>query len=174
MSSSTDVGDAPPQFTLEHENAGWIAALGSGTRGWKEGRRCRGLALIGIKTMKATAVPQYSVDVPKATLAAENPVLGTWKLQSLVFEAIATGQRSSPFGDNPVGYISYSPDSRMYAIGVVEHRPKPRDLFPTDQEKAKLQESMFAYAGTYMGDGEKVIHHVDISWNGINPGPERT
>jgi len=28
---------APPQFTLGHENAGWIAALGSGIRGWKEG-----------------------------------------------------------------------------------------------------------------------------------------
>ena len=28
---------APPQFTLGHENAGWIAALGSGIHGWKEG-----------------------------------------------------------------------------------------------------------------------------------------
>ena len=53
----------------------------------------------------------------------------------------------------------------MYAIGVVEDRPKPRDLVPTDEEKVKLQGSMFAYAGTYTADGEKVIHHVDISWN---------
>ena len=106
-----------------------------------------------------------SLDVPKATSAAENPILGTWKLQSLVFEAIATGQRSTPFGDHPVGYLSYSADGRMYAIGVVEDRPKPRDLLPTDEEKAKLQESMFAYAGTYTADGEKVVHHVDISWN---------
>ena len=28
---------APPQFTLGHENAGWIAELGNGTQGWKEG-----------------------------------------------------------------------------------------------------------------------------------------
>jgi hypothetical protein len=115
--------------------------------------------------MKATDVTQYSLDVPKATLAAENPILGTWKLQSLVFEAIATGQRSSPFGDRPDGYLSYSADGRMYAIGVVGDRPKPRDLVPTDEEKVKLQESMFAYAGTYTADSEKVIHHVDISWN---------
>jgi hypothetical protein len=101
----------------------------------------------------------------KATLATENPILGTWKLQSLIFEAIATGQRSSPFDDHPVGYLNYSPDNRMYAMGVAEDRPKPRDLVPTDEEKAKLQESMFAYAGTYTADGEKVIHHVDISWN---------
>jgi propanol-preferring alcohol dehydrogenase len=28
---------APPQFTLGHENAGWVAELGSGVRGWKQG-----------------------------------------------------------------------------------------------------------------------------------------
>jgi len=97
-----------------------------------------------------------------------NPVLnviGTWKLQSLVFEATGTGQRSGPFGDHPDGYLSYSSDGRMYAIGVAGDRPKPRDLVPTDEEKIKLQESMFAYAGTYTADGEKVVHHVDISWN---------
>ena len=115
--------------------------------------------------MKATDVTQHSLDVPKATVAAENPILGTWKLQSLVFEATGTGQRSSPFGDHPDGYLSYSSDGRMYAIGVAEDRPKPRDLVPTDEEKVKLQGSMFAYAGTYTADGEKVVHHVDVSWN---------
>jgi hypothetical protein len=25
---------------------------------------------------------------------------------------------------------------------------------------------MSAYAGTYTADGEKVVHHVDTSWNG--------
>jgi Lipocalin-like domain len=115
--------------------------------------------------MKATAGIQYSLDVSKATSIAENPILGTWKLQSLVFEAIATGKRSSPFDDHPVGYLSYAPDGRMFALGVVEDRPKPRDVVSTDEEKAKLQETMFAYAGTFPADGEKVIHHVDISWN---------
>jgi hypothetical protein len=115
--------------------------------------------------MKATDVAQHSLDVPKAAVAAENPILGTWKLQSLVYEATATGERSSPFGDHPDGYLSYSADGRMYAIGVVEDRQKPRDLVPKDEEKVKLQESMFAYAGTYVADGEKVVHHVDVSWN---------
>src|SRR5215469_2364350 len=96
---------------------------------------------------------------------AENRLIGTWKLQSLVYEAAATGKRSRPFGDHPDGYLSYSSDGRMYAIGVVEDRPKPRDLVPTDEEKVKLQETIFAYAGTYSVDAEKVILHVDISWN---------
>jgi hypothetical protein len=115
--------------------------------------------------MKATDVTQQSLDVAKAGVAAENTILGTWKLRSLVYEAAATGQRSSPFGDHPDGYLSYSPDGRMYAIGVAEDRPKPRDLVPTDEENVRLQGSTFAYAGTYTADGEKVVHHVDISWN---------
>jgi len=108
---------------------------------------------------------KHSLDVSKSALSGESPIFGTWKLRSLLFEATATGQRSSPFGDHPIGYLSYSANGRMYAIGVVEDRPKPRDSLPTDQEKVKLQESMFAYAGTYAADGEKVVHHVDISWN---------
>jgi hypothetical protein len=115
--------------------------------------------------MKATDGTEYSLDVPKATSAVGNPLLGTWKLQSLVFEVIGTGQRSSPMGDHPSGYLSYSLDGRMYAIGVAENRPNPRDLVPTDEEKVKLQETIFAYAGTYSVDAQKVIHHVDISWN---------
>ena len=70
--------------------------------------------------MKAADVTQHSLDVPKAALAAENPILGTWKLQSLVYETTATGQRSRPFGDHPDGYLGYSRDDRMYAILVAE------------------------------------------------------
>src|ERR1700745_673630 len=108
--------------------------------------------------MKATDVTQQCLDVPRPAVAAENPILGTWKLRSLVYQAAATGQRSRPFGDHPDGYLSYSPDGRMYAIGVAEDRPKPRDLVPTDEEKVKLQGTMFGYAGTYTVDGEKVVH----------------
>ena len=115
--------------------------------------------------MNATGVTQHSLDVPKAALAAENPLLGTWKLQSLVYKMISTGDCSGPFGDHPQGYLSYSLDGRMYAIGVFENRDKPRDSVPTDEEQAQLQGSMFAYPGTYTADGEQVVHHVDISWN---------
>jgi hypothetical protein len=53
--------------------------------------------------MNAADVTQHSPDVAKSALAAENPIFGTWKLQSLVYEVSATGQRSSPFGDHPEG-----------------------------------------------------------------------
>jgi hypothetical protein len=82
--------------------------------------------------MKAADVTQHSLDVPKAALAAENPILGTWKLQSLVYETTATGQRSRPLGDHPDGYLGYSRDGRMYAILVAEDRPEVRTR-PSDR-----------------------------------------
>src|SRR5271165_480097 len=106
-----------------------------------------------------------AVEASKTAPAEGNLLLGTWKLESMVYEATASGQRSSPYGDHPDGYLSYSPDGRMYAICVADDRPKPRDPIPTDEENIKLQGSMFAYAGTYTADGQKVVHHVDISWN---------
>jgi hypothetical protein len=68
-------------------------------------------------------------------------------------------------GEHPYGYLSYSADGRMYAIGASDSRVKPREANPTDEERVKLHQTMFAYAGTYTVEGEKVVHHVDISWN---------
>ena len=80
-------------------------------------------------------------------------------------ELAATGERINSFGDHPEGYISYSADGRMYAIGTSDNRPKPSAANPTDDERVKLHQTMFAYAGTYTLENGKVIHHVDISWN---------
>jgi Lipocalin-like domain len=46
--------------------------------------------------------------VPNAKVTHENLLLGTWKLQSVLHEIVATGKRSYPFGDHPEGYLSYS------------------------------------------------------------------
>ena len=100
-----------------------------------------------------------------STTSNKSLVLGTWKLQSYVREVIATGQRYNQFGDNPDGYLGYSPDDRMYAIFVRDDRVAPQDIVPTDEEGVKLLGTMVAYAGTYTLDEEKVVHHIDISWN---------
>ena len=44
---------------------------------------------------------------------AEAPIVGTWKLQSFTREIVATGKRDNPFGEQPHGYLSFSPDGRM-------------------------------------------------------------
>jgi hypothetical protein len=95
----------------------------------------------------------------------DNSIVGTWKIQSLVREVIATGERQKEFGEKPSGYISYQPDGRMFVVLVGENRAKPAGLAPTDEEKARLFGTLLAYSGTYVVDGDKVTHKIDVSWN---------
>ena len=91
---------------------------------------------------------------------------GTWRLVSNVREVVGTGERANIFGEGPHGFLTYGRDGRMSAIVVGENRPKPMDLAKlTDQERADLFKTMVAYAGTFTVEGDRVVHHVDISWN---------
>jgi hypothetical protein len=102
---------------------------------------------------------------PTVALAGENPVLGTWKLKSFVREVTATGEKFNQLGEHPNGYLGYSADGRMYAILTADNRIKPLEANPTDEQRAKLHQTLQAYAGTYTVQADKVIHHVAISWN---------
>lgn len=93
-----------------------------------------------------------------------SPLLGTWKLQSYTTEYEDTGQKVESFGGHPSGYLSYGADCRMYGIVVREGRKPPAEVVATDTEKIELFNGMGAYAGTYTIEGDKVSHHVDISW----------
>ncbi|MFM0341523.1 lipocalin-like domain-containing protein [Paraburkholderia fungorum] len=93
------------------------------------------------------------------------PHLGMWKLQSFTTEDLATGQKTDLFGRHPSGYLSYGPDGRMYAIVVKEGRTAPTDLVPTASERIDLYSGLCSYAGTYSIEGDRVSHHIDVSWN---------
>ena len=99
-------------------------------------------------------------------VADGNPLLGTWKLKSYVVTA-GTGEKSTPYGEHPTGYLSYAADGRMQAMGTSSGRIVPRGPAMTDEERIALYETMFAYAGTYSLEPGKVTHHVDTSWNEI-------
>jgi len=96
---------------------------------------------------------------------SESLVVGTWKLKSYVREVVATGRRYNQFGDEPDGYLGYSPDGRMYAIFTRRDRIAPLDVVPTEEEGVELLGTMVAYAGTYTVAAGSIVHHVDISWN---------
>jgi len=97
--------------------------------------------------------------------ANDASIVGTWKFQSFFREVIATGERQNEFGERPSGYISYQPDGRMFAMLVGDNRIKPSGAFPTDEEKLKLFGTLIAYSGTYVVDGDKITHKIDVSWN---------
>jgi hypothetical protein len=105
-------------------------------------------------------------------MVTESHLLGTWKLKSYVVTT-AAGARSTPYGDSPKGYLTYSDDHRMQAIGAANDRRVPAGASPPDSERVALYDTMFAYAGTYSVQGDKVIHHVDISWNEVWTGTDQ-
>jgi hypothetical protein len=112
--------------------------------------------LVTIVTLFLLSIPAY---------ASDNSIVGTWKVESFVREVMATGERQNEFGEKPGGYISYQPDGRMFAVLVGDNRTKPAGAVPTDDEKAKLFATLIAYSGTYVLEGDKVTHKIDVSWN---------
>jgi hypothetical protein len=92
-------------------------------------------------------------------------LLGTWKMISWTVEDLISGDKSPGLGENPAGYITYSPEGRVMVLVLRGDRKKPEGLVPIDAEKIALYDSMFAYAGTFSVDDEKVVHHIDMSWN---------
>jgi hypothetical protein len=97
--------------------------------------------------------------------ASDASIVGTWKFQSFFREVTATGERQNEFGEDPGGYISYQPDGRMFALLVGGNRVKPSGALPTDEEKLKLFGTLIAYSGTYVIEGDKITHQIDVSWN---------
>ena len=102
----------------------------------------------------------------------KNTLLGTWKMKSYVVTT-AEGARSTPYGEKPNGYLSYSADGRMQAVGAADGRIVPTCASPVDSERVALYDTMFAYSGTYSVERGTVIHHVDISWNEVWTGTDQ-
>jgi hypothetical protein len=69
-------------------------------------------------------------------------------------------------GQNPRGTIVYTPERVVFLI-VKNSRARPEQLPPSDEEKIALFDTMFAYSGSYTveSDQDRVVHHVDLSWN---------
>jgi hypothetical protein len=95
----------------------------------------------------------------------DNRIVGTWRIVSVTAEDLETGERRDAWGPEPQGYINYAPDGRVMVVNVGSDRKKPAGAKATREEAADLFESMLAYAGTYTVEGDRVTHHIDVSWN---------
>ncbi len=87
-------------------------------------------------------------------------VLGIWKAISYEWEIQSTGERQPLMGKNPTGYVIFTPEGRFMAVITGDGRKPPS----TDQDRAKLLNTMFAYTGIYRMEGDKWITKVDVSW----------
>lgn len=95
---------------------------------------------------------------------SKNDLVGTWKLVS--YQATRpNGERIAPYGERPVGFITYTSDGRMSVIlGRSGRKPLAGDRFSASEaERAAAFSDSLAYAGRYTFDGAKVVHHVEIA-----------
>ena len=102
-----------------------------------------------------------ALGVNASSWGAEPNLVGNWKLVSFVSEELATGKKTAVLGEHPKGYLIYTPQGRMSALLVHETRSPPK----VDEDRINLHKYMFAYSGRYTVEGDKVVHHVDVSWN---------
>lgn len=112
-------------------------------------------------------------DAPDATALREK-VIGTWRMLSWKRRLVDSGVETDALGPNPSGYISYAPDGRLMVFVLKSSRPMPRSTLPTPEEKIALFDSLFAYVGSYEVEADRVVHHIDGSWNELWTGTTQT
>ncbi len=102
--------------------------------------------------------------VGKLVPLTRDRLLGSWRMTSWTYEIVGTGEKRHALGSDPHGWIIYNPE-RVMVLVLDPKRKKPVGLVPTSQEKLALYDTMFAYSGTYTVESDRVIHHLDMSWN---------
>jgi Lipocalin-like domain len=90
--------------------------------------------------------------------------LASWKMTSWVTRDVMTGERGDALGQNPRGMVMYTPERVVFLI-TKGNRKRPERLPPSDEEKIPLFDTLFAYSGSYTVESDRIIHHVDLSWN---------
>ena len=103
---------------------------------------------------------EYALAPPKSDL------VGTWKLISAI-DTTDKGQIvRNVYGLNPTGFLTYTADGRMMAIitdGGRKPLSVPDRVSAPASERAEAFATSVAYGGRYTLDGDKVIHHVEVS-----------
>ncbi|MGH9735267.1 MAG: lipocalin-like domain-containing protein [Candidatus Acidiferrales bacterium] len=89
-------------------------------------------------------------------------LFGTWKLVSAESTNSSGEKDATPYGVSPSGLLTYTPDGRVTALISYGGR-KPLSPGASPQEKADAFNSFIAYAGKYLLDGERVVHHVEVA-----------
>jgi Lipocalin-like domain len=106
----------------------------------------------------------------------KNHLVGTWQL--VAFKAMSGDKVSYPLGEQPGGYIGFSP-ARFWVMLVDTTRKAPASAALTDAEAISLMKSSASYTGKYDADptptpdGIKVTIHVDAATNQALTGTDR-
>ena len=87
-------------------------------------------------------------------------------MTSWVTRDVATGEAAGRArSEIPRGTVVYTPQRVSVPHITKNNRARPEQLPPSDEEKIALFNTMFAYSGAYLVESDRVVHHVDLSWN---------
>ena len=92
-------------------------------------------------------------------------LIGSWKLASIkVLGANAAGRRP-PFGLRPQGVLHYTAENRMAALLQDADRPPMPNgrQGASAEDMAQASRGFSAYAGTFVIDGDRIIHQVEFN-----------
>ncbi len=92
-------------------------------------------------------------------------LIGSWRMEAWTRTSTKTGETTDALGPSPIGYIAYHRDGRMMATVFRRDRLPPRNDGWIEVEKAQLFDDMLAYVASYTLEGNRVVHHVEGSWN---------
>src|SRR5271156_4049549 len=89
-----------------------------------------------------------------------SPLVGSWRLKSCKSTFSDTGERTEPYGANPVGSMVLAASGRIvFLFGKSDRRPPASDL-----DRASLFNSLMAYTGTVRRDGAtRLVTTVDLA-----------
>ena len=96
-------------------------------------------------------------------------IVGTWALISVVYEDVASKERTPVYGEHPRGIQIATPEGRWLALMTAEGRAIPQ----TDAARAQALKSMIAYTGRYRVENGQVITKVEAAWNEAWVGGEQ-
>ena len=89
-------------------------------------------------------------------------LVGTWKLVSASSKT-SNGESGTPYGLNPVGFLTYTADGRVTALISYGERKQLSGSGGTVEEQAEAFQTFLAYAGRYTLNADKVTHTIEIS-----------
>lgn len=115
----------------------------------------RSAFLLGVAVLALTAPPSSAQDA--------SALVGVWRLVRYEIEFKDGSPSSKLFGDNPPGYLIFTPKGRMAA--VIE--AAERKYGTSDAERVALFLSTVAYTGTYRVEGDRWITKVDAAWSPV-------
>src|SRR5262249_22022842 len=99
-----------------------------------------------------------------AANSVDETVVGTWRLISFAAQDVETGTVTRPWGDAPVGFLTYTRGGRMSAVLTAGQRQtESGSADQRIQARAQLFATQTAYAGTYTLTPDGVVHHVEVA-----------